>query len=219
MRRLFVFAATVPLVVGATQLPVAADELVKGEPTATPTAAPIRAGERTPEEPATTLSVESPSAPDVAEGDVTTTLTVIAPEKKQRGKDGASVSSAITARELTCDVAVNNPHYSTGAKGVIVKIRYTCSGNMSGQLLIDGKLYRYAPGTVGPYEPRATNKESRGVGPLAVGTVYVPDEGTPGIYCNLNHWYNAAAFITLTAGGSASSATVASNTVHPSRCS
>lgn len=129
--------------------------------------------------------------------------------------DGAS----LTAGVLSCDVTVDNPHYSTGAAGVIAKVRYTCTGNMSGTLGINANLYRYAPGTVGPYVPRASNNVSRPVGPLAVGTVYVPAGGTSGILCNTSHWYYAAAFLTLSAGPSSNTGTVSSNTVHPSRCS
>lgn len=52
------------------------------------------------------------------------------------------------ARYLNCAVTVNSPHYSRGAKGVIAKIRYSCSGNVNGTLSLSGYMKREEAGRV-----------------------------------------------------------------------
>lgn len=131
----------------------------------------------------------------------------------------STMSVDVGATYISCTITVDNPHYSTGAAGVITKIRYTCSGTAAGTLQVNGNLYKYAPGTYGPYTPKASNNQSRAVGPGASGTVYVPADSLPGINCNMSHWFYGTAFSTLSAGPSSGSGSTSSSTVHPSRCS
>ena len=54
--------------------------------------------------------------------------------------------AGITAQQLTCNVWIDNPHYSRRAPGVVAKVRYVCTGNMVGTLGVHANLYKYAPG-------------------------------------------------------------------------
>lgn len=137
-------------------------------------------------------------------------------EVKQNGLVAGSIYVYIN-----CDFWVDNPHYSDGALGVITKVKYSCpSGNTSATLTIDGYLYKYAPGTYGPYSPKASNLNVvRSVSPGSSGAVYVPQSSLPGIACNLSHWYYGTGFATLVYGPSVDSGSASSNTVHPQRCS
>lgn len=127
--------------------------------------------------------------------------------------------NSLAAGSLVCDVTVDSPHYSTGAAGVIAKLRYSCVGNLQGELKMDLNLYRYSPGAAGPYAPRANNYENRVVTGGSTGTMYVPAQTQGGIYCNTSHWYFAYADLVLVAGLSRDYGSANSNTVHPSRCS
>lgn len=132
-----------------------------------------------------------------------------------------SSPNSLTAESLVCDVSIDDPHYTPRATptGVIAKLRYSCVGNMQGELKVDLNLYRYAPGTVGPYAPKANNYETPVVYGGSVGTIYVPAERLGGIYCNKTHWYYAYANVTLVAGLQRDSGDARSNTVHPASCS
>lgn len=174
------------------------------------------------------------ASPAVADGDTEpsgSALNLTVNESDAAGADGIAPDATLTvelptdglalpaAGSLVCNVTANNPHYSAGAPGVIAKIRYTCTGNISGTLGVNANLYRFAPGTTGPYVPRASNNQSRPVGPLAAGTVYVPADSLPGIVGKLSDRYYAAAFLTPNAGPSSSTGSVRSNTVSPQKCS
>ncbi len=179
----------------------------------------------------TTCIAASASTPSFAKARITEepagsqsfTLTLTEPPAKSPNpSEGPQTLGGISlgggTRSLTCNVTVDNPHYSNGAAGMIAKVKYSCMGNMSGTLRASGNIYRYKPGEYGPYAPRASNTGSAAVGPLAASTLMYLPAAPGGIHCNMNHWYYADAYLTLVAGPSANSTSVTSATVHPQKC-
>lgn len=131
-----------------------------------------------------------------------------------------AVKVSAGVRVINCAVTVDNPHYSKGAQGVIAKVRYTCTGNTTGSLRIDGYLTRYPSGQMGPYAPVRQNVGTvRSVGPGASGTVYIPADGTRGAACDMSDFYHAWSRATLTAEGQVKSGAPKSGVVHPTKCS
>lgn len=131
---------------------------------------------------------------------------------------GVTDPAAVTT--LKCLVKINNPHYSSGAPGVIAKMTYNCWGNTSGVLYLSGWLTRYSPGQTGPFTPQASNTGiTRNVGPGATGTAYIPASTQPGLNCNVNHWYYGSGESVLVVGPLFKQGFVQSNTVHPQSCS
>jgi hypothetical protein len=141
-----------------------------------------------------------------------------APETTQIVVSATAGGAGIAVTQLTCKVTMDIPHYSSGAPGVIAKVRYSCFGNSSGILGVNANLFMFAPGTVGPYVPRASNSENRPVGPGSTGTVYVPSVSLPGIACSVSQRYFADAFISLSAGPSSGTGYVKSNSGPPPYC-
>lgn len=119
------------------------------------------------------------------------------------------------ARYLNCTVSVNNPHYSRGAKGVIAKVRYTCSGNVKGTLSLSGYMNVWKPGQYGPYPTQGSNAETRAVGPGASGTMYLPHEDRNGIRCYGSRYYQAWAKSTLRPLGQSRTDRLNSGAVRP----
>lgn len=105
------------------------------------------------------------------------------------------------AKYLNCTVTINNPHYSRGAKGVIAKIRYSCSGNTPGTISLSGHMNRWKPGQYGPFPSMGSNSTTKAVGPGSSGTMYLPSASRNGIGCYESHRYKAYGKSTLRALG------------------
>lgn len=139
----------------------------------------------------TARATEEPASPDES-----TTLSI----SVESGRV-ARTSIRQGARYLNCAVTVNSPHNSRGAKGVIAKIRYSCSGNVNGTLSLSGYMNVWKPGEYGPYPPQGSNSATRAVGPGASGTIYLPDASRNGLRCYESRRYQAYAKSTLRALG------------------
>ncbi|HVV75896.1 MAG TPA: hypothetical protein VHC43_07655 [Mycobacteriales bacterium] len=88
---------------------------------------------------------------------------------------------------------IDDPHYSTGAPGVIVKIRTTCVGDVPTTLQVYGYLYQRPPGFIGPPQLAATNSKSYNfVGGTMTWTMYVPNGSVPGLPCHPKYKYSAS---------------------------
>jgi hypothetical protein len=93
---------------------------------------------------------------------------------------------------VTCVAVADNPHYSSGAGGVIFKTRVTCNGNSPVTFvghLNDGPQ-------IGPLLQVAAHSENRYVTGGVQNTFYVPNTGTPGVPCNKNLYYQGYATVT-----------------------
>lgn len=125
-------------------------------------------------------------------------------------------ATTVATQYLACNVTIDNPHYSSGAPGVIAKVRYSCTGNTGGYLTVDAFIERHRQGEMGPYMADAQNLDvTRAVGPGSTGTVYVPAASQPGLPCYEAQWYHAWGSATLRAAGQVKSGSVSSGTVHP----
>lgn len=111
----------------------------------------------------------------------------------------SELSTSATA--ITCDALVESPHYSTGARSVIGKVRVHCHGG-SGTLAITvkGSLGsvsggRCSPNTValGPPLPRwsGTSGTQQVTSNGATKTYYLPPVGGPKFAFNAS-WYDSA---------------------------
>lgn len=106
---------------------------------------------------------------------------------------------AYAGRLVRCEIAsVENPHYSKGAGGVIFKTRISCDGKT--MVRFHGVLT--SGPEVGPLELRATRDEERVVSGTA--TFYVPPQGSPGVPCDPNQFYQASADLSAVTGASES---------------
>lgn len=92
-----------------------------------------------------------------------------------------------------CTIAVNNPHTSSGAGGVIVKARVTCSSTRT--VAFYGSLG--SGPYIGPHMTRATNSETRTVAGGTTATFYVPAADKPGVPCSSSLYYSAYGKITV----------------------
>lgn len=105
------------------------------------------------------------------------------------------VGPAVAANAQTvvrCTVTADNPHYSSGAHGVIFKTRVTCDGDSPVTFvghLSDGPQ-------VGPLIPAASHSENRYVSKGVQNTFYVPQSGAQGLPCNPNLYYQGYAQLT-----------------------
>ncbi|MGH3908210.1 MAG: hypothetical protein ACRDTE_29115, partial [Pseudonocardiaceae bacterium] len=97
----------------------------------------------------------------------------------------AATASATSAQEV-CQVRVENPHFSSGANGVIYKSRVQCAETR--QVVVGPALYVCPVDPQGPEgtwpgqgcEGKAVDVESRTVQPGTVETFYLPRLGQPG---------------------------------------
>jgi hypothetical protein len=112
------------------------------------------------------------------------------------GVAAATIVAAPTTAEaqavVTCIAQADNPHYSSGARGVIFKTRVTCNGNSPVTFvghLSSGPL-------VGPLVIAAVHEENRVVSGGQKNTFYVPQDGQPGVRCNPNLYYQGSAVVT-----------------------
>lgn len=85
-----------------------------------------------------------------------------------------------------CTIAVNNPHYSKGATGVIFKTRVTCSSTRV--VTFFGTLG--AGPKVGPHQTRADNSAGRTISAGTTATFYVPRSDLPGVSCSSSLYYS-----------------------------
>lgn len=102
----------------------------------------------------------------------------------------SGIADASTFREPDCRVSVDNPHYSSGAKGIISKGRYTCSSGISGSIEdVRVSLFTGCRDTLPATKPITrfdcnkitTETYSRVVGRSgSTTTVYVPKSGKAG---------------------------------------
>lgn len=98
--------------------------------------------------------------------------------------DPAEASPAAIRAEVSCDAAVNNPHFSRGALSVIFKTRITCRGDGPPvQVRVRGSLGSVAGGSPGspaqgPPVVRATSDEIQTVPMGATITFYTPELGS-----------------------------------------
>lgn len=144
-----------------------------------------------------TLRIE-PSAPNIGPADL---------------QPDSTTTTQVAALFLECNLTVEDPHYSSGASGVIFKIRYSCVGNTAGTLNVTGELYRWKPDNAyWQVNPRAMNVVSRPVGPGVSGTVYIPPASANGIFCSLTNYYYGGGYATLHAGGPGDRTNLGSNT-------
>jgi hypothetical protein len=146
---------------------------------------------------ALTISASAARATEgsVGGGESSTTLSI----KAHPAKVARTIRTG--TKYLNCQVSVNDPHYSKGAKGVIAKVRYTCTGNVKGSLSLSGYMNVFKAGQYGPFPSQGSNAETRVVGPGSAGTMYVPHQDRNGLRCYGSYYYQAFAKSTLRALG------------------
>lgn len=122
---------------------------------------------------------------------------------------------------IQCFLSADNPHYSTGAPGVIGKVKWNkCTGNHTMTLWLQASIFRAAPNTTGPWL-RDINADVYTLRPGSTGVHYVPERSKKGIYCNLSHvyWTEANYAVMSSTNGTGQSGVFYSNFVNPQKCS
>jgi hypothetical protein len=118
------------------------------------------------------------------------------------------------ATTITCVLKTNNPHYSSGAGGVIAKATTLCTvvgTPIPATVVVNGFMNIWKAGTYGPYPPVGENTNTYAPVPYDVTkTMYMPASSKPGLPCHAGYKASAYATIVLegTQIGSAASQTV-----------
>ena len=115
---------------------------------------------------------------------------------------GLSIEDQGGLRASSCSLTMDNPHYSSGAGGVIAKARVNCNFNGTGPMTIDlhrctssghasslGSSCVQVAGRTNDAYPFSANTQQ---------TIYVPQVGKPG--GPRGYWYRASVSLITSAG-------------------